>query len=311
MPVTSDLPADLKDVPFTTATARRHGVGRGVLAGRRCRQLFRGVWISADVPITFRVLLSAALLALPRQVVVSHTSAMRLYGLEPRTGRHRRLEFSTTRSHVTRHLGIVLHRRQRRISTIELDGFTVTGPERTFVDCAGRLTFVELVQLGDWLIHTGRTSFDALTAYALDRHLHGVRRARRAVAYVRANVESPMETIIRLMLVFARLPEPACNVVLLDAEGRFLGRGDLVLDRWKVLIEYDGWHHERSAAQRRQDIRRRERIEASGWIVIVITSGDLRHASEIPWRVHRAIAARGYSGRSPRMNVMWHQWFTF
>ena len=142
MPLIRDLPEELRDVPFTTATARRRGVGRGVLSGNRCRQLFRGVWISAEVEITFRLLLSAALLALPRDVVVSHTSAMRLYGLEPRTGRHPHLEFSTTRSHVTRHLGIVLHRRQRQISTTQLNGFTVTAPERTFVDCAGSLTFV-------------------------------------------------------------------------------------------------------------------------------------------------------------------------
>ena len=311
MPLIRDLPPALKAIPFTTATARRHGVGRGVLSGKQCRQLFRGVWISADVEITFRLLLSAALLALPDDVVVSHTSAMRLYGLEPRTGRHRLFEFSTTRTHVTRHLGILLHRRQRRIATIELDDFTVTAPERTFVDCAGRLTFVELVQLGDWLIHTGRTSFDALVAYVLDRHLHGVRRARRAVAYVRDNVESPMETIIRLMLVCARLPEPTCNLTILDDDGHFLGRGDLVFERWKVLVEYDGWHHERSAAQRQQDVRRRERLEAAGWIVIVITSGDLGRAQEIPWRVHRAIKARGYSGSAPHMNAMWHRWFAF
>jgi hypothetical protein len=309
MPLTYDLPDDVKDAPFTTATARRLGLGRGLLAGRHFRQLFRGVWIAADVEVTFRLLLGAALLALPHDVVVSHTSAMRLYGLEPRTGRHPHLEFSTTRTHVTRHRGIVLHRRQRRISTIELDGFTLTAPERTFVDCAGRLTFVELVQLGDWLIHTGRTSFDALVAYASERHLHGVRRARRAVAYVRENVESPMETIIRLMLVFARLPEPACNVVLRDEDGQFLGRGDLVLAPWKVLVEYDGWHHERSAAQRRHDLRRRERLEAAGWLVIVITSGDLGHAREIPWRVHRAIKARGYSGPTPQLSIVWNRWF--
>lgn len=311
MPITYELPDDLASVPFTTDTARRRGVGRGVLAGSRFRQLFRGVWISADVEITFRVLLSAALLALPGGVVVSHTSAMRLYGLQPRTGRHPHLEFSTTRTHVTRHRGIVLHRRQRRISTIDVDGFTVTAPERTFVACAGRLSFVELVQLGDWLIHTGRTSFDALMAYALDRHLHGVRRARRAVAYVRENVESPMETIIRLMLVFARLPEPACNVVLVDADGRFICRGDLVLEPWKVLVEYDGWYHERSAAQRQQDIRRRERIEAAGWVVIIITSADLGRARDIPWRVHRVLTARGYTGAAPHMSLMWTRWFTF
>jgi hypothetical protein len=309
MPLTRELPADLRTVPFTTATARRRGVGRGVLAGSTVRQLLRGVWVAADVEITFRLLLAAALMALPQDVVVSHTSAMRLYGLEPRTGRHRHLELSTTRSSVTRHAGIVLHRRQRQIATTQIDGFTVTAPERTFVDCALRLTFVELVQLGDWLIHTGHTSFDRLERYALDRHLHGVRRARRAVAFVRTGVESPMETVIRLMLVCARLPEPECNATLTDDDGHFLARGDLVLRRWKVLVEYDGWHHERDAAQRRHDIRRRERLEAAGWVVIVITSGDLGHAQEVPWRVHRALAARGYTGPPPRMNIMWTRWF--
>lgn len=309
MPLTRDLPADLRSVPFTTATARRRGIGRGVLAGDRFRQLFRGVWIAADVEITFRLLLSAAILALPHDVVASHTSAMRLYGLEPRTGRHPHLELSTTRSTVTRHPGVVLHRRQRQISTIQLDGFPVTAPERTFVDCALRLSFVELVQLGDWLIHTQRTTFDALTAYVIDRHLHGVRRARRAMRYVREGVESPMETIIRLMLTCARLPEPACNVNLTDEDGRFLARGDLVLTRWKILIEYDGWHHERTSDQRRHDIRRRERLEAAGWIVIVITSGDLTQPREIPWRVHRALKARGYTGGTPHMSIMWIRWF--
>lgn len=309
MPIVPLIPAPLVGGPFTTATARRVGIGRGVLAGKRFRQLFRGVWVAADVELTFRVVLAAARLALPADVIVTHTSAMRLYGLEPRTGRHPDVEFSTNATTVTMQRGIRLHRRGGRLRPAWIDGFPVTGPERTFVDCATRLTFVELVQLGDWLIQAGHTTFDSLVQYCLDSHLHGVRRARRVVAYVRDSVESPMETVIRLMIVFARLPEPACNVDILLEDGEFLARGDLLLARWMVLVEYDGWYHERDGRQRQHDIHRRERLEAAGWTVIAITSTDLGRPREIPWRVYRAIKARGYMGPAPRLNVMWLRWF--
>lgn len=308
MPAAIAIPKELRHAPFTTANARSHGFSRAVLAGKRFRQVFRGVWIAADVELTFHLVLRAAALTLPYDAVVSHTSAMKLYGLQPRLGRHQSLEFSTNTTAVTRHRTITLHRRLGRLSPRVMHGFAVTGPDRTFVDCAGPLSFVELVQLGDWLVHTGHTTIDNLYEYAMTRHLDGVRKARRAVAYVRDRVESPMESVIRLMLIFARLPEPTCNVDLFNGS-RHLARGDLVYAPWKVLVEYDGWQHERDAAQRAHDIRRRERLEEAGWTIIVITAGDLNRPREIPWRVHRALVARGYSGPSPQMSTIWDHWF--
>ncbi len=266
------------------------------------------MWLVADVELTFHVLLRAALLALPTDAVVSHTTAMQLYGLEPRLHRRQRLEFSTNTSAVTRHRRIVLHRRLGLLHAHTLCGFAVTGPDRTFVDCAGSLSFIELVQLGDWLVNAGHTSRGNLFGYATERHLDGVRKARRAVVYVRDRVESPMETVVRLMLVFARLPEPECNLDIFEGS-RHLARGDLVYKSWKVLVEYDGWHHERDAAQRRRDIERREGLEAAGWTIIVVTAGDLTKPREIPWRVHRALVARGYGGHAPQMSNVWDTWF--
>lgn len=308
MPAALPIPADLLQAPFTSATAREYGIGRGVLAGKRFRQVFRGVWIAAEVEITFEVLLRAAALTMPIDAVVSHTSAMRLYGLDPRRGRHQQLEFSTNTTTVTRHRSITLHRRTGRLTPYKAREFVVTGPDRTFVDCAGSLSFVELIQLGDWLLHSRHSTVNDLFAYASARHLDGVRKARRALRYVRERTESPLETALRLMLVFARLPEPECNVDIFCGN-QHLARGDLVYEEWRVVVEYDGWHHERDAAQRLSDIGRREHLEAAGWTIIVVTAGDLKRPREIPWRVHRALVAHGYAGGAPQMSVVWDKWF--
>jgi very-short-patch-repair endonuclease len=68
---------------------------------------------------------------------------------------------------------------------------------------------------------------------------------------------------------------------------------------YKVLVEHDGWHHERDAAQRQRDHLRRERLEAEGWLVIVITVEDFRNEKSIAWRVYNALKLRGYAGPTP------------
>lgn len=309
MPRTHPTPSALRGVPVTTREAARHGVGRGTLAGPSWRQLFRGVFVTADTEVDVLLWLRAALCVLPAGTLVSHTSAMRVYGLHPRAGRHTRWEFSTNRSAPTRLKGVRLHRRERLLLTNRVEGLPITGPERTFIDCALPLSFVELVQLGDHLVHTGRTTIDRLVEFAHTQHLHGVKRARRTVKFVRSGAESPLETTVRLMLVLARLPEPECNAVILDRFGAFLARGDLVYRNRKVLVEYDGWHHERDAAQRLKDIGRRERLEAEGWRIIVVTVGDLATPQDVVRRVHAALTSRGYEGQSPVMSTMWNTWF--
>jgi hypothetical protein len=37
----------------------------------------------------------------------------------------------------------------------------------------------------------------------------------------------------------AGLPEPEVNPDIRNASGRFVGRGDLVYRRWRVIVEYD------------------------------------------------------------------------
>lgn len=99
------------------------------------------------------------------------------------------------------------------------------------------------------------------------------------------------ESLLRFELVAGGLPEPEVNVDILDRAGRFLGRGDLVYRRQRVVVEYDGWYHERDARQRRKDILRRERLEAAGWRVIVVTALDMHAPKDVVARVAAALTA--------------------
>jgi very-short-patch-repair endonuclease len=103
----------------------------------------------------------------------------------------------------------------------------------------------------------GLTTPEALQAYARERHLDGVVLTRRTSLLVRSRVDSVKETDVRLVLVASGLPEPEVNGTIADGRGRFLARGDLVYRGLRIVIEYDGWHHDRSADQRRRDILRR------------------------------------------------------
>ena len=122
---------------------------------------------------------------------------------------------------------------------------------------------------------------------------------RSQATLVRNRVDSVRETDVRLTLVACRLPEPETNGVIRDDRGRFLARGDLVYRRWKLVIEYDGWHHERDAEQRSKDIHRRERLEAAGWRVIVVTYNDMSHPISVVARVWEALTLAGYIGSAP------------
>lgn len=303
-----EVPAQLKDRPFTAVEARAAGDSARQLGHRRFRRLFRGVHALAALEVTWWDWLKAAVLAGPADAIVSHQSAQEVYGPQLTWGDDR-IHLSTRRNAVCRDARIRVHRRKHAIAFREVDGLLVTTPARTFVDCALTLTLVQLVVFGDWLIRRGLVTFDELLAYCHDRHLDGVVAARHAMRFLAADSRSPMETLVRLMLVMAGLPHPAVNQVVLDDDGRKVATVDLLYARFMVAVEYDGQWHELSADERRWQRDRRERLERLGWTVIVIHDTDLPSPTLIVTRVHDALVRGGYAGPRPRLTVAWHRTF--
>lgn len=284
---------DLHGRAFTVAQAAERGLSRRSLDGRRFVRIHRGVYRTVDTDPTLPVLLDAARLVLPADAAISHLTALRVYGLE--VGEMLPLHFSTnTRVQIDRE-DVTVHRRQDRLSVEQRDGRPVLSAVRTFVDVATQVGERRLLQVGDWLVQNCGVRPADLVELALLSHLDGVQRARRVAPYVRSGAESMTESDVRWHLVRGGLPEPAVNVEICDDRGSWLARGDLVYRRWRVLVEYDGWHHERDRTQRQRDHLRREALEAAGWRVIVITAADLDGPGAVVIRVRQALRARGFA----------------
>jgi hypothetical protein len=251
---------------FTPAEAAAHGVTPRMLQGARFTQVFLGAWRTTSTPETEELRVRAAVKVLPDDAALSHISNVR---------------------------------RQARLRSEMLRGVPVMPAARTFVDVATDVDDRQLLRIGDWLVRHGHVDLIDLRAFAVAEHLDGVQRARRVAPLVRERVDSVRESDVRWILHAAGLPAPEPNVPIVDARGIRVAKGDLVYVRWKVIVEHDGWHHERDADQRQRDHLRRERLDALGWRVIVITAADFRHEKSIAWRVHDALRQAGYTGPRP------------
>lgn len=175
-------------------------------------------------------------------------------------------------------------------------GLQVTRPERTWFDLATVLTLHELVAAGDYLIRRRqpRTSHARLhAAFARYPGRRGRVLIQTALALLSDRAESPAESRLRVILLEAGLPPFAVNLDVFDANGRFLGRGDLVSVRYKLILEYEGDYHRTNRAQWMKDIGRVARLEDEGWRVIRVSAADLRAPEELIARIRRHIACQG------------------
>lgn len=281
------IPPELRGRPFTVAEAIRRGLTRRSLQSSQFAMVRQGVYRTADTEPTFLLEVQGALLVLPDGAVASHTTALRLQHLD--VAAPLPLHFSAVLESEVNRDGIVFHRRQAELNPIEVDGIRTLGPRRTFVDVATMVSSQRLLAVGDWLVATQRVKLPDLRSYVVESHLDGVRHARRIAPLVREDVASVYESYVRWELHAAGLPEPEINVDIYDDHGAWLAKGDLVYRRQKVVVEYDGWQHERDAAQRQWDHLRREQLEAAGWRVIVITVEDMKHPKTIAARVRQAL----------------------
>jgi very-short-patch-repair endonuclease len=286
------IPESLGGRAFTRRQAHEAGVSDDQLRGRRFVRLSPGVYRTAETEESWELRVDAARLVLPGDAALSHVSNLRWRGLE--VGPAAPVHFATNASAQRVRSGVVVHRYGAPVLAEKVRGLPLVDPYRTFVDCATIVGVRTLVVIGDWLVACGLVDPARLIQYADTVHFDGVRRSRRAAPLVRRGSASPRESELRWELDRAGLPEPEINANIHDDFGGWLARGDLVYRRWKLLVEYDGWYHERSSSDRQHDLRRRESLEAAGWRVIIVTSADMTRPGLVAARVHLALVDRGW-----------------
>lgn len=274
-----------------------------MLCGNRFRRLHDGVYVSRDLDLTLELRIDAALLVLPKDAAATHLTGLAVHGVD--AGNPEPLRFATTARHPVRRDGI---RAIRRMSMPRRQN-RVLCPLDCWLDACVDLDLPQAVLAGDWIVRLDLASVPTLNRFvdSID-NWEGITTAREAAGLIRAGSESPRETFVRMMLVLAGLPEPACNVDIVVA-GRFLGRGDLVYVEYRVLVEYDGRQHADDTYQWNRDLDRLEGFADHDWLVERVTNRRLRDPRRVVLRVYELLRRRGYTGPPPRFDERWCRLF--
>ena len=286
--VLEDL-AERQDGVVSVHQAMETGLSPGQIGRRRARGRYRrcrrGVVQIAGVPPSWRQAVRIASIAAGEDVVVSHASAVRLYGLQlpssvhPRWGRDN--EFIELAAPLLRHVRLEGVRGHRSGMWEEGDvrqvaGMAVTSPLRTVMDLSSRLGVDGTGKLVDEMLRRG-----LLTAAELRERVMAVRpapgrsvRVLRAVAAARSDTyhpgESPLEARLRRVIERMRFPSPVGQHWVRD--GTFKVRLDFAYPDVKVYLEGDsfGWHQ--MASDLDSDVRKRNGLVARGWIGLHFTA---------------------------------------
>lgn len=294
--------------PFVRAEGLANGLTEKVLRGPGYRRLFRNVLVSAATPPSALQRVQGALALQCEEAWASHASAARVKGApiptiadEHVSVRHQKLRrhHKGLRCHVGDPAGVVVER-----------GLRVSGDIPMFIELGGQLGLVDLVVVGDWLVRRrGTTPERLLEACERSRH-RDARKALAAARFVRADVDSPMETRLRLLLVLAGLPEPVVNLVVRDEVGEVIRRYDLSYPVVRVAVEYNGKLHVEVVENWEDDLERRADMDEDDWrLVVVIGSGIYRDPMRTLRRVHRVLLARRMPGVPLRLSDDWRPHF--
>jgi hypothetical protein len=274
--------------PFLGSEAIAGGLLTRSQLSTRYTRLFRDVYIERDIEITAALRAEAGWLWAKRRGVVAGLSAAALHG-------SRWVEGNTVELiHENRHRLPGVHTRGDRIEDDEIttvDGIPVTTPSRTALDLGCWYPIMSAVAAIDSLARA--VEIKAADVELLARRYpgrRGIGRARLALTLFDAGAQSPKESWLRVVLIQAGLPRPQTQIPVRNEFGSAIAYLDMGWEDLKIAVEYDGDHHRSDRSQFGWDIRRLERLQSLGWIVIRVVAGD--RPAEIVRRVNSALSSR-------------------
>jgi very-short-patch-repair endonuclease len=307
MPRRVPLPAHLRAGPFAVKDGEAAGLTAGRLRGADLeapfsgvRQLARSLHVSGAASDRMVALAQAYLPRLLSGQFFCELTAVALNGLPIPEGRahenvvHVGVTYPAT---APRAKGVVGHQ-YREARVVLRQGVPFSDAVSAWLECAPRLTRVELVVIGDGLVRRKDppSTLDAIRAAAIGYVAkRGAKKLREAAESVRPRTDSPRETLIRLIVVDAGLPEPEVNYQLVNRFGAKIALLDLAYPGYRIAIEYDGEHHFTEVRQFHKDIDRLDGVMEEGWRVLRANKSHLeRGASSLIARVETALRDRGW-----------------
>lgn len=278
------LPPGLAGRAFLVAELRERGLSRRRTRAKDVDHPFHGVASIGAPDATIEERCRLLLPAMRPGWAFSHRTAAALWGGQLPRDDDGRLDVAVADPQTPPRRAGVAGRKVHRLEATMLRGLPVVEAADAWVLLAARLNHRDLVAVGDSLLPSARrggatTRAELAAAVARHHHAYGIRAARAALEELRDGVESRPETLLRLLLVDAGLPEPRV------AHAVAVGRGvefhpDLAYPERRLAIEYEGDHHRTDAAQWHHDVARQQLLEDAGWRVIRVTAKMLFRSPE-------------------------------
>ena len=245
---TQSLSNDDDDVPIR---------GHGRRAGHRrvSHGLVRTVRDGVSDDEEFARDLEAWLLVLPKGAAFTHVTGARLLGwrlpaLPEQVPIFAAVEGAKGRP---RRPGLLCSRLVRQTRPVKGQRFPIDSPEEILLRAARDLGVLDLAIMVDSARQLGQLD-EALMDELLASGRPGVRTLRAAYELSTPRCESAGETVLRLFHEAIEVPvDPQKE--LFDAEGKLIGRADLLVVGTLLVHEYDGAGH-REKTQHRVDLRR-------------------------------------------------------
>ena len=188
-----------------------------------------------------------------------------------------------------------------RVRTLP-SGLRVSDAVETWCQLAAELSVDDLIVMGDGLVcrQSPLATVSELTAAVAGWGARpGGPALRRALLDIRSRTDSARETMLRLMIVRAGLPEPVVNFEICNRLGAVIGLGDLAYPSYRVLLEYDGGQHRSDERQFHIDISRLDAFMEEKWRVIRVNKSLMQQRSTLLGKVGTALEAGGWSATRP------------
>jgi predicted transcriptional regulator of viral defense system len=242
---------DLPELAIVRLATRQHGnvtrqqllalgLGSAAIHHRlrtgRLHRVHLGVYAVGRPPKTVLERAAAAVLAAGPQAVLSHTSALALWGF---TKKRWPTVFEVTIVNGDRrprgvavHRSMTLHRRDTRTH----HGIRVTSPARTILDCAPALTDKALARaVNDALLSKHLSNGQLADTMARHPHHRAAKRLTRFIDQPGAPTRSTFEDEFVAFCERHGLPRPATNVIVAGHEV------DALFEPQKLIVELDSY----------------------------------------------------------------------
>lgn len=299
------IPAELRGRAFTRAEALAAGMTARQLDHPRFVRVHPNVYREVHTQLDALASMAAAQKALGPRAQVSHETRLFLEGyvVDPSPTWHFTIEGD---GHIHHLDGVTVHRTVK-MPPCDHRGVRV---EHAWMSMVGARRVIDAVKAGDWLLRRGLVNLAELDVMARREPWRlGAVHVPHVIGLLDCRADSPPESELRLFMPACGLPVPEPNAPVTTGDGEFLGRGDLVLRLWRLVLEYEGRQHAFDVEQFNRDIGRYDGFRAHDWDYLQNTAEMQSQPKRLMRAIHHRLVLRGYDGPPPHFGAAWDALF--